>query len=325
MSETWMARLWRAKDMLLVLQSGIISSAVVLVILWFLEGHWLKSHVMGWSFYHIIPVGALAAGGVAILGYGIAAIWTDFPVRKWFVGLVILLQLGVYVGGEYVRFRQLDLVYRSTDEPIGFWTYFDLTSRSFHTIKRIHRANDIEGPGGWGWRILEMGGFAAAAVVLPAFRKTPGNKCAKCGVAGQLRSKDLGTWRFTPQVSWEQWLSSQEEGGDGSEDLEPPSDAYYVAQAEEFVRPLKEAIARADAAGVLAAMEELDDRSERETAPHCLVPVWVLHCKTCGEGDLVLKVRWKSGTSLRSDLLEEMALVPQMVTTLLRGEVAAEA
>lgn len=161
---------------LFVLQWGIVTSALALAGVYWLDRNATDFHIMGWYANYVIPAGALIVGLAAGSGYGIASWVSGVRISKGLLWTVVLLQTAAYVGAEYVEYRdvraELKLrgmgMVQAQDLP-SFLEYYDYKARNF-AWKKDH-GNGMGDPlGGWGYFfvLLAAAGFIGGGLIAPA-------------------------------------------------------------------------------------------------------------------------------------------------------------
>jgi len=134
-----------------------------------------------------LPAGAILVGMVASSGYGLASWFTGIKITRKLLWTVLALQTIAYFAAQYIEFKQLHLVHREGHE-VGFLEYFDLVARSFAWKQDDGSPGQPLGMWGYLFRGLEITGFAAGGLIVPAvLRKTP--YCEPC--QRYMRAKQL--------------------------------------------------------------------------------------------------------------------------------------
>lgn len=165
------------KPNLFVLQSGLITSALALAGVWWVNHH-SEENIMGWYANYVIPMGAMIVGFVAGSGYALASWFTGARINRKLLMVVLLLQTICYVGAEYVEYRDVrnqweknGLVLKETNELPTFFQYYDLKAKSF-TWKPEHSDQPDSEPigtlGGYFFLLLGAVGFIGAGAIAPA-------------------------------------------------------------------------------------------------------------------------------------------------------------
>src|SRR6185503_10851514 len=105
------------------LLAGIATSALALFSIYVINTKYPDVNVMGWYVNFVIPAGALLVGIVAGAGYGFGSWLSGTRITRGMFAGIMVLQLVVYVGAQYVEFKTLDLRYEDSGEPVPFTTY----------------------------------------------------------------------------------------------------------------------------------------------------------------------------------------------------------
>jgi hypothetical protein len=159
---------------LIVILLGLVTTALALAGVAFTAAH--GTNLMGFHYVYVVPVGALLVGLVASSGFGAGAWIGGRRVDGWLFLVVAGTLLFGYFGAEYVEFRKLfsgELVDEQGIE-IGFWSYFDLSTRAIHFGDK-----DALGAAGYLVRAVELVGFLAGGMGAPlALRARP--YCQEC-------------------------------------------------------------------------------------------------------------------------------------------------
>jgi hypothetical protein len=173
---------------LLVLISGLATTALTLVGVYVLDAN-TDFHIMGWYANYILPIGAVIVGVAASSGYGLASWFSGIKITRSLLWIVLVLQLAAYFATQYIGFKSLHLVHRKNGTPVGFVEYFDATARSFAWKQDNGSAGAPLGVWGYAFRGLEIIGFAAGGLIVPALlRKKP--YCQAC--QRYMRIRQLG-------------------------------------------------------------------------------------------------------------------------------------
>lgn len=289
-----------------IIQSGMISSAIVLAILWTMAEYWPGVHIIGW-YYAIIPVGAIAAGIAACVGYFLAAMSTKAVVPRWLMVPILLAQLAVYLAAEYVEYRQFFWEYEPA--PISFIHYFDLRSRSYSLIDSRGHEEPLQG---YILRLFEMSGFAAPGLLVPlALRNLP--RCAQC--KGSDSTRTIATLRFTPDVSFDDWRIAQNPEEVGYSEWEARA-SYFEQCITEFVTPLLDAIKTNQAEAIEQALDDLCAHSDTVTAPHSVITLTLYYCPSCMVGRFGVGYRYQEDGRPRYDGLPSIPVAAVAIDAL---------
>jgi hypothetical protein len=154
---------WRDSDhrSQIVTAAGAATTLVALAGVFALAHH--GTNIMGWYGYYVIPAGALLVGAIAASGYGIAGWYTGLKMTRRLMWSVIGQLVVSYFIAQYEEYR-----HAVPGGEIGFWTYFDLSTRAFSFAD--HRGEPGTPFGVWGYamRALEIGGYALCGWLVPA-------------------------------------------------------------------------------------------------------------------------------------------------------------
>src|SRR5688572_5840866 len=143
-----------------VIQTGLITTAIALGLVYWLS-HATEFNPMGFYVKFIIPLGAIAVGALAGAGYGLASSWTGAKIGRGLLLTVMALLIAAYFTAQYIEFREMDLVYEDTGQPVSFIDYFHATTVNMTFTSTRSGAQEGEPLGMWGYafRLLEIGGF----------------------------------------------------------------------------------------------------------------------------------------------------------------------
>jgi len=167
------------KSYSLVLFYGLASTALALFGVYLLDRTTTDFHIMGWYANYVLPIGALIVGIVASSGYGLASWFSGIKITRGLLWLVLGLQFLAYFAAQYIEFKSLHLVHKTTGAPVGFFEYYDLVARSFAWQEHTGQTGQPLGIWGYAFRGLEVLGFAAGGLIIPAImRKVP--YCQSC-------------------------------------------------------------------------------------------------------------------------------------------------
>ena len=239
-------------------------------------------NVMGWYANYVIPAGALLVGGLAASGYGIAAWFTGLKMTRRLMLSVCVQLLVSYFIAQYEEYQRL-----VPNGEIGFWSWFDLTTRAFAFANHDGTAGSPFGAAGYAMRALEIGGYIMGGFLVPAaLHKKP--YCDACRTYRRQKRIALFAGGFP---------------GDGGESAFV--DLYAAARA-------------GNRAGVEHTIKTLGDlKDERSTNQfRSRITVWTVRCPRCAEGYLAAARTEGSGKQARSYPLPAQVLTGEQMRTL---------
>lgn len=109
---------------------------------------------------YVLPVGAILVGAVCASGYGIAGWYTGLKMSpRLILGVVAQLALAYFIA-QYEMFR----TFVPESSPLGFWQWFDATTRGFSFSKS---GGGQFGVFGYAMRALELAGFVFGGWLVP--------------------------------------------------------------------------------------------------------------------------------------------------------------
>jgi hypothetical protein len=151
-----------------VLISGIATAAVTLLLV-YLANVYANINPMGVYLDYVLPVGAMIVGILAGSGYGLVSWIAGIKIPRALLWAVVFLQCVAYFCARYIVFENLHLVYKGTNQAVGFFEYFDASARAFAFKASDGGSENGMGPWGYVFRLLEVAGFAASGVLIPLF------------------------------------------------------------------------------------------------------------------------------------------------------------
>jgi hypothetical protein len=289
-----------------VLLAGVVTSALALLGVWWLNTHTDDFHVMGWYGDYVIPAGAILVGLAAGSGYGVASYLTGLRIRRGLLWSVLALQLTAYAAAQYLEFRSLVRDRPFVDEagePIGFVAYYHLRAINFAWDDHGHPGKPL-GLAGYFFVGLGVVGFALGGVLAPAvLLKKP--YCDRC----QLYMKSRTLALISASVPARRV---------GKKDV-----AGQAAYAEENQRAGTTAQAVLDRVAGLAAKGDVG-AMQAELAPYpprgpegrrankvpTRLRLGLVHCRACGAGQLEQAAITGQGQHMRVRLLARTELAP---------------
>lgn len=172
----------RTGEDFLVAGCGFVTCVVTALILWWIETQ-SGFALYTWTFWFIIPAGALLAGFAGASGY-YAGSWLfgHRPTRLLLLNIVIA-SVATFFLIYYLSYVTLQIEGKRVREYIPFWQYLDLALRST-SMEFRYRAAKLGSTGELGYfgyvvAVLQIIGFAAGGFVVYAVL-TSKPYCEKC-------------------------------------------------------------------------------------------------------------------------------------------------
>ena len=143
---------------------GFVTSLVTAVILWWVEARFGFAFY-SWTFWFVIPVGALLSGCAGASGY-LAGSWFfgHRPTRLLLLNIVVA-SLATFILVHYLSYATLQVEGKEVSDYIPFWQYLDIAIRSTSMEFRLRTvsvgATGELGSFGYLIALLQIGGFAA--------------------------------------------------------------------------------------------------------------------------------------------------------------------
>jgi hypothetical protein len=305
----------RRTGVTLVLVAGLITTALALLGVWWLDNNTKDFHIMGWYGDYVIPAGAMIVGFAAGSGYGIASYLTGFRIRRGLLLAVLALQLAGYAGAQYLEFRSLTREGPLVDEngeELTFARYYHIRAVSFAWDNHGHPGEPL---GGWGYFFVGLGvvGFALGGLAAPAILMKVAY-CERCAM--YMKSRELA---WVPASVPNRRVSKKDT-------------AAQTAYAEEQER------AAATATTVLARVTELAGRGDSLALKATLanhpagggearkinrlparLRVRLVRCRQCSDGHIQPAMVTGQGRGIRVKALDKLPLPPD-ATRILAGE-----
>lgn len=148
---------------------GAITSIATAIILFLIEGSFGFS-LYTWTFWFVIPVGAILAGFLAAVGYYLGA--RLFSLRP--TPLILLNMVAIYVGTffliHFLGYASLEINGEPVSDYVSFGTYLDILLRH-QSVGFYFRHVEVGATGelgGWGYAyaVLQIMGFAFGGVAV---------------------------------------------------------------------------------------------------------------------------------------------------------------
>ena len=288
---------------LVVILAGIVTSALSLYGVWWLNTNTTDWHIMGWYGDYIIPAGAILVGIAAGSGYGIASYLTGFRIRRGLLGAVIALQLLAYGAAQYLEFRALvrdEPILDENGEAMSFPAYYHHRAITFTWEEHGKRGKPI-GLAGYFFLGLGVVGFALGGMLVPAaLLKKP--YCARCQV--YMKSRNLAL--IPTSVKARRVRKKDVEGA-----------AAYAAEnkrargsAQAVLDRVAAAAAKGDARAIESELAPYPARARRTNWLPARLRLALVHCRDCGSGHLQQAMITGQGRGIRVTFLARNELTP---------------
>lgn len=159
----------RTAEDLLVGLCGFVTSLITAVILWWVElGFGFAFY--SWTFWFIVPVGALLSGFASASGYYAGArIFNHRPTPLLLLN-VLLASVGTFFAIHYFSYITLEIEGKAVSDSVSFGQYLDIAIRSTSMEFRL-RTTEVGATGelgglGYGVAVLQILGFAAGGLAV---------------------------------------------------------------------------------------------------------------------------------------------------------------
>ena len=302
----------RVGGALVVLIAGVVTTALALLGVWWLDNNTKDGHIMGWYGDYVIPAGAMIVGFVAGGGYGIASYLTGFRIRRGLLLAVLGLQLAGYAGAQYLEFRSLMRETPFVDEngeQLTFARYYHIRAVSFAWNDHGKQGEPL---GMWGYFFVGLGvvGFALGGLAAPAILMKVAY-CERCSL--YMKSRALA---WVPASVPHRRVSKKD----------PAAQAAYVeeqdraaAGASTVLTRVTELAARGDGLALKAALADHPGRgsdARRINRLPARLRVRLVRCRECGSGHIQPAMVTGQGRGIRVNALEKMPLPPDATRVL---------
>lgn len=285
-----------------VILSGLATTALALAGIYILDVSAADFHIMGWYADYVLPVGAVIVGVAASSGYGLASWFSGVKITRKLLWMVLALQFAAYFAAQYIEFANLHLIHKADDSPVGFFEYYDAIARSFAWKQNNGSAGEPLGVWGYFFRGLEVVGFVAGGVIVPALlRKAP--YCAEC--QRYMKTRKLA---LVPASVPVKKVKKSDTAGQA---------AYNAEQQQAFdggkttVTTMQQLAVANSSADFRRKLEELQPGKKSATKLPGRFALQLVHCKRCYGGTFVAKLLTGQGKHIkqtefaRADLHQE--------------------
>jgi len=275
---------------LLVLVSGLVTTGLALLGVYVLDARTEDFHIMGWYANYILPIGAILVGVAASSGYGLASWFSGIKITRSLLWLILALQLLAYFAAQYIEFKSLHLVHRSTGVPVGFIEYFDKTARLFAWKQDNGSPGTPMGVWGYAFRGLEILGFAAGGLIVPlVLRKQP--YCQTC--QRYMRTRQLG---LVPASVPVKKVKKSDTTGLAAYEAEQQQ---ALDRGKQTVETLQQHAAGAKAADFQKILAELQPGKRTAAKLPGRFSLQLVHCNRCYAGRFVVNLLLGQGKNIK--------------------------
>ena len=290
---------------LFVIYTGLITTALSLAGVYWLNKNHPDVNIMGWYVKLIIPIGALIVGLACGSGYGIGSAMSGKKISRSLLLTVVLLQVVAYFTAQYIEYREIVAQMKEAGyEPVGFPEYLHVMTTSIAWKQKNGEMGEPLGAWGYGLRALEITGFVLGGLIVPAVMSAR-PYCDRC--RRYMKTRELGV--IPAAVPYRKVKKSDEAG--------------TAAYAEEQQRALDEGTARYNrlcelaAAGDAAAFQaELAPLAAGRKAADKLPNRYhmsLVRCEGCHSGRLTANLLSGTGDKTQTTPMEPVELSPEFV------------
>jgi hypothetical protein len=291
-----------------VIQTGLLTTALALGGVYLLSSGKLfgeEFNIMGFYVNYILPLGALAVGFVAGIGYGGAAAFTGYKLSRNMLLLIAAIQIIAYFVAQFIEFRQYDLVYEDNGQAVGFWEYFHFLTISWSWKDKNGNMGESLGMWGYAFRSLEILGFAVGGLILPGMQMSR----PYCDTCRTYKKKcQLGHIRASVPV---RKISKDDSVGQAAYETEQQK--MMDEAGAEFDR-LKELAAAGDVEGFSAHLTKLDRLDNNNSSLPIRIRIEMEHCPGCQNGKLLAMLLIGTGENTQVQLLSSSDLPAPFVS-----------
>jgi hypothetical protein len=141
---------------------GLATSALTVGLLAAIERRF-EFAFYAWTFWFVIPVGAIVSGLVAASGYvGGALLLSRKPTRVMLAGVTVT-SVAAFFAINYLQYAALEIGGRRVAEALPFWRYLDLVV-SHQSVQFSHHGRNLGsavdlGRFGYAYALLQIAGF----------------------------------------------------------------------------------------------------------------------------------------------------------------------
>lgn len=296
-----------------VILSGLATTALALAGIYLLEVSGSDFNIMGWHADYVLPVGALIVGVVAASGYGLASWFSGVKISRALLWTVLALQIGAYFAAQYIEFRNLHLVHRADQSPVGFLEYYDAVARSFAWKQDNGTAGKPIGAWGYLFCGLEVAGFVAGGLIVPmVLRKAP--YCAEC--QRYMKTRQLA---LVPASVPGRKVKKSDAAGQAAYQAEQQQ---AFASGQQTVAAIQQLAVANSAADFQKKMEELRPGKKSAAKLPGRLAVQLVHCKRCYAGNFIVKLFTGQGKHIKQTEVARADLHSEFVRSIVNDKPA---
>ena len=287
----------------LVLLGGATTTAAALLGVFLLEQ--VGFNVMGFYGDYVLPIGAFLVGLAAASGCGLASWLSGTKISGRLLFLVGLLLAAGYFLAKYLEFRLLFPGGALLDggTPLGFWGYFDATTRAFaFEDQTTHQPGSPLGVLGYGLRALEVIGFVSGGALIPwVLRKQP--YCEACQryerttalawIAASVPARRIGKRKTEARAA------------------HAAEQAAATQQGEQVVAALVAAVRKNDGAALSEFVARHRDKAPRKLPAR--IAVTLVRCTRCHQGEIRAARLTRQGRRVKRRPIASQPLSPALV------------
>jgi len=277
-----------------IIIAGLATTALTLLGVFLLSNADKDFEIMGWYALFIIPAGAILVGIASGSGYGLVSWITGRKINGKLLAMILVLLVVSYAAAQYVQFKSLHLVYTDGGQSVGFWEYYDFTTRNM--VFSLHQSKTSSGPLGvlgYLFRVLELAGFAVGGLLIPIGLKTK-PYCDRCNVY----MRKLRNWWLPAGILPRKFGKKETEAQEIYE--KEMNEAFEKGM--ELSRELIEAAKERNIAVFQQVLEKAMIPKEAVKLMH-RIEVHLSTCKKCSDGILVVSLVSGHGDKIKTQKL----------------------
>lgn len=181
---------------LLIGACGFVTSLITALILWWVEGRFGFAFYT-WTFWLVVPVGALLSGFAGASGYYAGSwLFDRRPTRQLLVN-VVLASIATFLLIHYLSYVTLEVEGTPVSDFVSFWQYLDIAIRSTSmgfSVRTVEVGSTGElGDLGYLVALLQILGFAAGGFAVYAYLESQ----AYCEACSRYLTRKGRLMRYT--------------------------------------------------------------------------------------------------------------------------------